>query len=44
MSGPARSLIYSFLEYVALEAYSNVRHEYRDGAILAMADIAAQAS
>jgi Uma2 family endonuclease len=37
VSEPARSLIYSFLEYVALEAYSNVRHEYRDGAILAKA-------
>lgn len=34
---PARSLVYSFQEYVAFEAYSNVRHEFRDGLILAMA-------
>lgn len=37
MAEPARSLVYSFREYVALEEYSNVRHEFRDGSILAMA-------
>lgn len=35
MSEPARSLVYSFGDYVELEAYSNVRHEFRDGSILA---------
>ncbi len=34
---PARTLVYSFDEYVALEEYSNVRHEFRDGSILPMA-------
>lgn len=37
MASPATTLNHSFAEYVALEEYSNVRHEYRDGAILAMA-------
>jgi Uma2 family endonuclease len=37
MVEPARSLVYSFRDYVALEEYSNVRHEFRDGSILAMA-------
>jgi Uma2 family endonuclease len=37
MAEPAHSLVYSFGDYVALEEYSNVRHEYRDGSILAMA-------
>lgn len=37
VSEPARSLVYSFRDYVALEEYSNVRHEFRDGSILAMA-------
>jgi len=37
MAEAARSLVYSFQEYVALEEYSNVRHEFRDGSILAMA-------
>jgi len=37
MSEPARSLVYSFRDYVALEEYSNVRHEFHDGSILAMA-------
>src|SRR5262249_26036726 len=37
VSEAARSLVYSFEDYVALEAYSNVRHEFRDGSILAMA-------
>lgn len=31
------TLVHSFREYVALEEYSNVRHEFRDGSILAMA-------
>lgn len=37
MSEPARAVVYSFADYVALESYSNVRHEFRDGWILAMA-------
>lgn len=37
MAEPARSLVYTFREYAALEEYSNVRHEFRDGSILAMA-------
>jgi Uma2 family endonuclease len=37
MAEPAQMLVYSFAEYVALEEYSNVRHEFRDGSILAMA-------
>ena len=36
MSEPARSLVYTFRDYVELEAYSNVRHEFRAGSILAM--------
>ena len=37
MAEPAHSLVYSFADYVALEEYSNVRHEFRDGSILALA-------
>jgi Uma2 family endonuclease len=33
----ARSITHSFRDYVALEEYSNVRHEFREGLILAMA-------
>jgi len=36
MAESARA-VYSFRDYVALEEYSNVRHEFRDGSILAMA-------
>lgn len=37
MSTPGHRLRYSFREYLALEATSNVKHEYLDGQILAMA-------
>ena len=37
MAEPARTFVYSFSDYVALEEYSNVRHEFRDGSIFAMA-------
>lgn len=37
MSTPAHRIHYSWAEYLALEASSNVKHEYLDGQILAMA-------
>jgi Uma2 family endonuclease len=37
MSAPARHAHYSLADYVRLEEYSNVKHEYLDGQIYAMA-------
>ena len=37
MATPAHRIHYSYAEYLALEATSNVRHEYFDGQIYAMA-------
>jgi Uma2 family endonuclease len=37
MSAPAHTVRYAFREYLALEAASNVKHEYLDGQIYAMA-------
>src|SRR5438045_1821626 len=37
MSAPSHRIHYPFSEYLALEASSNVKHEYLDGQIYAMA-------
>ena len=37
MSGPAHAVHYTWREYLALESASNVKHEYLDGQIYAMA-------
>lgn len=37
MTGPAHNIHYTRAEYLALEATSNVKHEYLDGQIYAMA-------
>ncbi len=37
MSGPAHAVHYAWHEYLALESASNVKHEYLDGQIYAMA-------
>jgi Uma2 family endonuclease len=37
VSAPAHRIRYSYAEYLALEASSNVKHEYLDGQIYAMA-------
>ena len=37
MSAPVHAVYYTFREYVAFEAASNVKHEYLDGRIYAMA-------
>lgn len=37
MSSPLHGIRYTWAEYLALEASSNVKHEYLDGQIYAMA-------
>jgi Uma2 family endonuclease len=37
MAAPAHRIHYTYTEYLALEASSNVKHEYLDGQIYAMA-------